>query len=62
MHASESYADHGVAEKTKSEPGLTTITTDDGVKDGTVTDQVPEDEGEVFKSHTGQAEFRALGW
>lgn len=21
-----------------------------------------EDEGEVFKSHTGQAEFRALGW
>lgn len=21
-----------------------------------------EDEGEVFKSHTGHAEFRALGW
>lgn len=21
-----------------------------------------EDDGEVFKSHTGQAEFRALGW
>lgn len=24
--------------------------------------EVLEDDGEVFKSHTGQAEFRALGW
>jgi hypothetical protein len=24
--------------------------------------EIAEDDGEVFKSHTGAAEFRALGW
>ncbi|KAF2798708.1 hypothetical protein K505DRAFT_333221 [Melanomma pulvis-pyrius CBS 109.77] len=30
--------------------------------DETQKGEVLEDDGEVFKSHTGQAEFRALGW
>jgi hypothetical protein len=30
--------------------------------DETLKGEIVEDDGEVFKSHTGHAEFRALGW
>lgn len=33
------------------------VTVDENLKG-----EVVEDDGEVFKSHTGHAEFRALGW
>lgn len=33
------------------------ITSDENLKG-----EVVEDDGEVFKSNTGHAEFRALGW
>lgn len=42
----------------KIEPGIERRLTADGIEKT----EVLEDDGEVFRSHTGKAEFRALGW
>lgn len=56
MYSPTSNPSQGAAEKIEQEVERQ-ITTDENLKT-----EVLEDDGEVFKSNVGQAEFRALGW
>lgn len=42
----------------KIEPQVERVASPDNVMKA----EILEDDGEVFKSHTGQADFRVLGW
>ncbi len=57
MHGSESNPSYDAAEKTELRVERH-ITPDAAM----LKTEVLGDDGEVFKSHTGKVEFRALGW
>lgn len=57
MRVSENNTQGDVVEKMDTGAMERQITSDENQKG-----EVMEDDGEVFKSHTGQAEFRVLGW
>lgn len=56
MYASESHPRPDASEKIQLESEI--HSPDVNLK----TEVLDEDDGEVFRSHTGTAEFRALGW
>jgi len=56
MHASESIPSQDAADK------IELVIERQVTPDEIMKTEVLEDDGEVFKSHTGHAEYRALGW
>lgn len=57
MHTSELNQKHDPSDKIALGGVERQVTADENLKG-----EIIDDEGEVFKSHTGHTEFRALGW